>query len=121
MSACRRALCARAFGPPLGGDGGAEHPLGGGCVGPGAGRGGDGHGAVLLEGAMAGRVIRGAVLPTAPEHAAPGAAQSADRARVVVAAGDRAGVVVGGPGVPVAGESASVQTASLRRLLHAQR
>ena len=52
---------------------------------------------------MAGRVIRGAVLPTAPEHAAPGAAQAADRAGVVVAAGDRAGVVVGGPGVRVAG------------------
>ena len=58
---------------------------------------------MLLQAAVAGGVIRCAVLLAAPHHAAPGAAEGASRARVVVAASDRAGVVVGGPGVPVAG------------------
>ena len=103
-SGCRRAVKRFALGPAVrpSGDGGAEHPLGGGCVGQGARRVGDSHRDVLLQGAVAGGVVRGAVLPAAPYDAAPGAAEGADGAGVVVAAADRAGVVVGGPGVVVA-------------------
>ena len=64
-SGCRLAVKRFALGP-LGrpaGDGGVEHPLGGGCVGPGAPRSGDRDRDVLLEGAVAGRVVGGAVLP----------------------------------------------------------
>ena len=68
--------CARPFGPPCWGDGVAEHPLGGGCVGQGARRCGDGHQDVLLQGAVAGWVIRGAVLPALPQDTTPGAASS---------------------------------------------
>ena len=41
---------------------------------------------------MAGRVIRGGLLPALPHDAAPSTAKGADRARVLVAAGDRGGV-----------------------------
>ena len=43
-----------------------EHALGGGVVDDGPGWGRDDDGDVLLQGAVAGRVIRGAVLPEAP-------------------------------------------------------
>jgi NAD(P)H-binding len=43
--------------PALSGDSGAEHPLGGGCVGPGARRCRDRHRDMLLQAAMAGRVV----------------------------------------------------------------
>src|SRR5579884_1830399 len=104
-SGCRLVVKRFAIGP-LGraaGDGGAEHPLGGSEVGAGPRGGRDRDCAVLLQGAMAGRVVGDAVLPAAPHDSAPGAAEGAGGARVVVSAGDRAGVVVGGPGVPVAG------------------
>jgi hypothetical protein len=84
------------------GDGGAEHPLCGGCVGHGARRSRDRHQDMLLQAAVAGRVVGGAGLPAAPYHAAPGAAEGASGAGMVVAASDGAGVVVGGPGVVVA-------------------
>ena len=87
----------------VGGEHAGGDPLGGGLVDHGPRRGGDGDGDVLLQGAVAGGVIRDSVLPAAPHDAAPGAAEGAHRAGVVVAAGDRAGVVVRGPGVPVAG------------------
>ena len=102
MSACRQALRARPCGPPFG-DGGAEHPLGGGEVGQGARRRGDRDRAVLLQGAVSGWVVGGAVLPAAPDDAAPGATEGAQRAGVLVAAGAGGGVAVLRPGVPVAG------------------
>ena len=80
-----------------------EHALGGGVVDDGPGRGRDDDGDVLLQGAVAGWVIRGAVLPAAPYDAAPGASEGADRAGVVVAAAAGGGVEVLGPGVVVAG------------------
>ena len=63
--------------------------------------GGDGHRAWCRG--VVGGVIRGDVLPAAPDAAGPAPAEGADGARMVVPAGERAGVVVGGPGVPVAG------------------
>ena len=84
------------------GDGDAEHPLGGGCVGHGARRSSDRHEDVLLQGAVAGRVVGVRVCQQLPYDAAPSAAESAGGAGVVVAASDGAGVVVGGPGVVVA-------------------
>src|SRR5207248_8846995 len=104
-SGCRLAVKRFALGPAgrRFGDGGAEHPLGGSEVGHGARRGGDGDRAVLLQGAVAGGVVGGAVLPAAPDDAAPGASEGAQRAGVVVAAGARGGVAVLCPGVPVAG------------------
>ena len=63
----------------------------------------DGDGDVVLQGAVAGGVVWGVVLPALPHDAAPGAADGADRAWVVVAAGAGGGVAVGRPGVPVAG------------------
>jgi pyruvate dehydrogenase E2 component (dihydrolipoamide acetyltransferase) len=48
------------------GDGGAEHPLGCGCVGHGARRRGDGYQEMVLQAAVAGRVVGGAGLPAAP-------------------------------------------------------
>src|SRR5664279_4997008 len=70
---------------------------------------------------MAGRVVRGAVLPTPPHDAAPGAADGAQRARVVVAAGAGGGVAVLRPRVPVTGTVGSVQNAARSRLLHPHR
>jgi hypothetical protein len=104
-SGCRLAVKRFALGPAgrRFGDGGAEHPLGGGEVGHGARRGGDGDRAVLLQGAVACGVVGGAVLPAAPDDAAPGAPEGAQRARVVVAAGARGGVAILCPWVPVAG------------------
>ena len=105
VSGCRLAVKRFALGPASHrfGDGGTSHPLGGGEVGAGPRRAGNGDGDVLLQAAMFGGVIGRAVLPAAPDHAAPGAAEGADRAGVVVAALDRAGVVVAGPWVPAAG------------------
>lgn len=54
----------------LAGDSGAGHSLGGGDVGPGARRVGDGDGDVLLQPGVSGWVVGGAVLPAAPEDAA---------------------------------------------------
>ena len=68
-----------ALGPAgrLFGDGGAEHPLGGGEVGHWARRGWDGERAVLLQGTVAGGVVRDPVLPAAPHDPAPGATDGA--------------------------------------------
>ena len=103
-SGCRLAVKRFALGPvgrPLG-DGGAGHPLGGGGVGPGARRGGDSDSDMALQRAVAGRVIRDAVLPTAPHDPAPATADGADRAGVVVPAGEGGGVQVLRPRVMVA-------------------
>src|SRR4051812_14081334 len=104
-SGCRLAVKRCALGPAArpAGDGGAEHPLGGGQVEPGARPVRDADGDVVLEAAVAGGVVGDAVLPAAPEHAAPSAPEGADGARVVVSARERGGVAVGGPRVPVAG------------------
>src|SRR5450755_2223338 len=83
--------------------GAGGHALGGGVVEYGPRHGRDGDGDVLLQGAVAGRVIRHAVLPAAPEDSAPGPAEGADRAGVVVPAAAGGGVEVLGPGVVVAG------------------
>ena len=103
-SGCRLAVKRVALGPAvrLLGDGGAGHPLGGGCVGPGARRGGDSDSDMALQRAVAGRVIRDAVLPTAPHDPAPATAEGADRAGVVVPAGEGGGVQVLRPRVMVA-------------------
>ena len=84
------------------GDGVAEHPLGRGWVGPGARAGGDDDGGVLFQAAVAGGVIRGVVLPAAPDDAAPGAAEGPQGTAVVVAALAGVGVAVGRPRVPLA-------------------
>ena len=95
--------CALGRWAALAGDSGAGHSLGGGDVGPGARRVGDGDGDVLLQPGMPGGVIGGAVLPAAPEDAAPGAAEGSQRAAVVVAAGSGLGVEVSRPRIPSAG------------------
>jgi hypothetical protein len=59
------------------GDSGAGHPLGGGYVGHRARRGGDGDSDVALQGAMAGWVIRDAVLPALPHDACPRSSEGA--------------------------------------------
>ena len=84
------------------GDGGAEHPLGGGCVGHGARRSGDSDSDMALQGPVAGGVVGHPVLPAAPHDAAPGASEGADRAGVVVPAGVGGGVEVVRPWVVVA-------------------
>ena len=90
-----------------GGSGGGEdaggHPLGRGEVGHGARRGGDGDSDVALQRAVAGGVIRDAVLPALPHDPAPGAPEGAQRAGVIVPAGAGCGVEILRPGVPVAG------------------
>src|ERR1019366_6172616 len=82
-----------------GGEGAGEHALGGGMVDDGPRQGRDGHRDVLLQGAVAGRVIRHPVLPASPYDSAPGAPEGADRAGMVVPALAGAGVEVLGPGV----------------------
>ena len=57
---------------------------------------------MALQRAVAGRVIRDAVLPTAPHDSAPATAEGADRAGVVVPAGAGGGVQVLRPRVMVA-------------------
>ena len=104
-SGCRLAVARFALGRAgrQFGDGGAGHPLGGSEVGPGARRCWDGDREVLLQAAVAGWVVWGAVLPAAPHDPAPGAADGAQSAGVVVAAGASGDVAVGGPRVPVPG------------------
>src|SRR5919198_3240539 len=51
-----------------------------------------------LRAAMGGGIIRGAVLPAAPEHAHPGAGKDADRVRVIAAARAGAAVDISPPG-----------------------
>src|SRR5437763_9883938 len=55
-----------------------------------------------LCGAMSGDVVRGTVLPAAPEDAGPRAGEDADRVLMATAAGPRALIHEGGParGVP---------------------
>jgi transposase len=117
-SGCRLAVKRFALGPAgrRAGDGGAEHPLGGSEVGPGARRCRDRHQDMLLQAAVFGGVVGRAVLPAAPDHAAPCASKGADRAGMVVTALDRASVVVAGPGMPAArgvGEHAERVTQAL--------
>ena len=98
-SGCRLAVKRCALGPagrPVG-DGGAEHPLGGGQVEPGARSVRDHDGAVVLEAAVVGGVIGRAVVPAAPQDAGPGAAEDADGVGVAFAAGARVGVEGGRP------------------------
>src|SRR6516165_955244 len=57
------------------GDSGAGRPLGGGYVGHGARRGGDGDSDVSLQRAVTGGVIGHAVVPALPHDACPGAAE----------------------------------------------
>ena len=122
-SGCRLAVERVALGPAGGplGDGGAGHPLGGGCVGPGARRGGDSDSGMAMQRAVAGRVIRDAVLPTAPHDSAPATAEGADRAggraRGRLAAAYRSCA----HGLWWRLVSASVTNAWRRRLLQAQR
>ena len=68
-SGCRLAVKRFALGPAgrRFGDGGAEHPLGGSEVGQGPDGRGNGDRAVLLQGAVFGGVVGGAVLPAAPD------------------------------------------------------
>jgi transposase len=68
VSGCRLAVKRCALGPAGRrlGDGGAEHPLGGSEVGPGARRSRDRHQDMLLQAAMFGGVVGGVVLPAAP-------------------------------------------------------
>ncbi len=105
-SGCRLAVKRFALGPtgrPWG-DCVAEHPLGGGEVGRGTRRGGDGDGDVLLQAGVSFGVVWGVGLPAAPDDPAPRAAEGSQRAAVVVAAGASCVVAVGGPGVPLAGD-----------------
>jgi hypothetical protein len=74
--------------------------LGGEDVGPGARRGGDRDGDVLLQAGVPLGVIRGVALPAAPDDPAPGAAEGPQRPLVAMAAGSGAGVAVSSPGVP---------------------
>ena len=78
-SGCRLAVKRFALGPAgrHSGDGVAEHPLGGGCVGHRARRCREPSPSMLLEAAVAGGVVRCAVLPALPDDAAPGAAEGA--------------------------------------------
>src|SRR5439155_20726209 len=55
------------------------------------------------SGAVAAEVVRGAVLPTPPEHAHPGSSEDANSVGMVAAAPERALVDGGGPGRGVAG------------------
>jgi hypothetical protein len=63
----------------LGCEGVGGDPTRGGLVDHGPRRGGDGDRDVLLQGAVAGRVIRGALLPALPHDAAPCAAERVAR------------------------------------------
>ena len=84
-------------------DGAAGHPVGGSDVGATACAGRDGDGDVLLQSGVSLGVIRGAVLPAAPQDPCPRAAEGAQSAAMVVAALTGVGVAVSGPGVPPAG------------------
>ena len=61
-----------------------------------------------LQGAVFGGVVRGVVLPAAPDDVEPGAGEDADGVGVVVAAGSGSLVEVGGPGVGAAAVGSSV-------------
>ena len=56
-----------------------------------------------LQGAVAGRVVGGVVLPAVPDHIQPRSGQDAHRVRVVFAAGDRGVADLGRPRIGVPG------------------
>jgi hypothetical protein len=102
---CKKLLCGShlVVDGRVGSERAGGHAVGRGLVDDGPRHGRDGDGDVPLQGAVAGRVVRGPVLPAAPHDPTPGAADGAQRAGVVVAAGAGGGVQILRPGVPVAG------------------